>query len=301
MSESVEAGRRVRLPARGRAPDRGLRQRRQAGGGQRLHATRDEILFKRPLMKEQVSGGRWLAMALGLFGSYGRHDTVDVHFQLGGKPKAISEPERSCPSSVTGLGDHGRLAGAETGQVGDPVAVLARGAQHAAGDAERFSQNCRSCSQVKPMPPNTCSAEAVVVPRRNRRREHSPSPRPSAATWARRPLPKPRSRPASETPRRPTASPRSGARPPGRSRSRGRIACARARTPRPSPSPSGRFRPVRPRSRHPAGRGRRRRRRASARRPPPLRWRTGGGRRSSPPPRSPARPRAPAAPLAVDS
>ena len=44
-------------------------------------------------MKEQVSGGRWLAMALGLFGSYGRHDTVDVHFHLRGELKAISEPE----------------------------------------------------------------------------------------------------------------------------------------------------------------------------------------------------------------
>jgi hypothetical protein len=44
-------------------------------------------------MKEQVSGGRWLAMALGLFGSYGKHDTVDVHFRLRGETRVISDAE----------------------------------------------------------------------------------------------------------------------------------------------------------------------------------------------------------------
>ena len=44
-------------------------------------------------MKEQVSGGRWLAMALGLFGSYGDNDTVDVHFRLGGRAEGDPEAE----------------------------------------------------------------------------------------------------------------------------------------------------------------------------------------------------------------
>ena len=52
-----------------------------------------EILFSRPLMKEKVSRGRWLAMALGLFGSYGEHDTVDIHFRLNGELRTVSEPE----------------------------------------------------------------------------------------------------------------------------------------------------------------------------------------------------------------
>ncbi len=42
-------------------------------------------------MKEQVSGGRWLAMALGLFGSYGKHDTVDVHYRRGGSTEVVSD------------------------------------------------------------------------------------------------------------------------------------------------------------------------------------------------------------------
>jgi len=50
-----------------------------------------EIVFSRPLLKEKVSGGRWLAMTLGLFGSYGKNETVDVHFRRGGKIQVISD------------------------------------------------------------------------------------------------------------------------------------------------------------------------------------------------------------------
>ena len=52
-----------------------------------------EIVFSRPLVKEQVSRGRWLAMVLGLFGSYGGNETVDVHFRLGGETKVIADAE----------------------------------------------------------------------------------------------------------------------------------------------------------------------------------------------------------------
>lgn len=52
-----------------------------------------EIVFTRPLVKERVSGGRWLAMTLGLFGSYGKNETVDVHFRRAGKIQVISDAE----------------------------------------------------------------------------------------------------------------------------------------------------------------------------------------------------------------
>ena len=52
-----------------------------------------EIVFRRPLVKERVSGGRWLAMTLGLFGSYGKNETVDVHFRRAGKIQVISDAE----------------------------------------------------------------------------------------------------------------------------------------------------------------------------------------------------------------
>jgi hypothetical protein len=42
-----------------------------------------ELHFPRRLEKEKLGMGRWTAMFLGLFGSYGRNDTVDVQYRLG--------------------------------------------------------------------------------------------------------------------------------------------------------------------------------------------------------------------------
>jgi hypothetical protein len=93
MAESVEAGRRVRLPSGAERPIQvfinGLQQRE--GADYSIHAR--EIVFSRPLMKERVSRGRWLAMTLGLFGSYGKHETVDVHFRRRGQTQVISDAE----------------------------------------------------------------------------------------------------------------------------------------------------------------------------------------------------------------
>ena len=50
-----------------------------------------EIVFSRPLVKERVSRGRWLAMALGLFGSYGENESVDVHYRRGAETKVLSD------------------------------------------------------------------------------------------------------------------------------------------------------------------------------------------------------------------
>jgi hypothetical protein len=91
MAESVEVGRRVRLPNGAERPIQvfinGTQQRE--GADYTVHGR--EILFSRPLVKEQLSGARWLAMFLGLFGSYGRNETVDVHFRRGGKTQVITD------------------------------------------------------------------------------------------------------------------------------------------------------------------------------------------------------------------
>lgn len=93
MAESVEAGRRVRLPTGAERPIQvfvnGVEQ--TEGTDYSVHGR--EIVFSRPLMKERVSGGRWLAMTLGLFGSYGKHETVDVHFRRGGTMQVVSDAE----------------------------------------------------------------------------------------------------------------------------------------------------------------------------------------------------------------
>jgi hypothetical protein len=90
---SIEVGRRVRLPAGAERPIQvfinGLKQKE--GSDYSVHGR--EIVFSRPLVKEQVSSGRWLAMTLGLFGSYGKNETVDVHFRRGGKTEVLSDAE----------------------------------------------------------------------------------------------------------------------------------------------------------------------------------------------------------------
>ncbi|HMC06900.1 MAG TPA: hypothetical protein VKG89_05835, partial [Solirubrobacterales bacterium] len=53
-----------------------------------------EIVFARPIVKEgKVSGFRWLAMLLGLFGTYRKHETVDVEYRLRGQVKLASDLE----------------------------------------------------------------------------------------------------------------------------------------------------------------------------------------------------------------
>jgi hypothetical protein len=50
-----------------------------------------EIVFTRQIVKEKVGTGRWLAMYLGLFGTYRKNETIDLQFQRGGKTELISD------------------------------------------------------------------------------------------------------------------------------------------------------------------------------------------------------------------
>jgi hypothetical protein len=51
---------------------------------------RGELLFRRPLEKEKLGMGRWTAMFFGLFGSYGKNDSVDVQYRLAGRDVSAS-------------------------------------------------------------------------------------------------------------------------------------------------------------------------------------------------------------------
>jgi hypothetical protein len=44
-----------------------------------------ELHFAKALEKEKLGLGRWTAIFLGLFGSYGKNDQVDVQYQLGSR------------------------------------------------------------------------------------------------------------------------------------------------------------------------------------------------------------------------
>jgi len=92
--EGVEVGRRVRLPRGAGPPIRvyvnGVEQREGVDYGIRA----GEIVFTRPIVKEgKVGGVRWLAMLLGLFGTYRKHETIDVEYRLQGQTKLVSDAE----------------------------------------------------------------------------------------------------------------------------------------------------------------------------------------------------------------
>ena len=89
---SVAVGDVVRLPRGAEAPIEvfvnGVRQRE--GEDYRLRG--GEVVFRRPIVKEEKVGiGRWLAMLIGLFGTYRKHETVDVQFTRRGKVELASD------------------------------------------------------------------------------------------------------------------------------------------------------------------------------------------------------------------
>ena len=89
---SVAVGNRVRLPRGAELPItvfiNGVEQ--QEGTDYKLSG--GEIVFARPILKEAKVGiGRWLAMLIGLFGTYRKHETVDVQFTRGGKVELASD------------------------------------------------------------------------------------------------------------------------------------------------------------------------------------------------------------------
>jgi len=90
---SVAAGRRVRMPVGAEPPItvyvNGIPQAEDVD----YRVEGSEIVFSRPILKEEVGGMRWLAMFLGLFGTYRKHETVDIEYRAGGQVKLASDVE----------------------------------------------------------------------------------------------------------------------------------------------------------------------------------------------------------------
>jgi hypothetical protein len=88
---SYAAGRRLKLPAGAEAPYvvfiNGVEQREGADYDVRA----GEIVFRRQIVKEKVGTGRWLAMYLGLFGTYRKNETIDLQFMREGEVKLLSD------------------------------------------------------------------------------------------------------------------------------------------------------------------------------------------------------------------
>jgi hypothetical protein len=53
--------------------------------GQDFELVGRELVFDRPLEKERLSKRRWTAIFFGLWGSYGKNDSVDVQYRVGGR------------------------------------------------------------------------------------------------------------------------------------------------------------------------------------------------------------------------
>jgi hypothetical protein len=87
---SYAAGERVKLPA-GAAPPYAVFINGVEQGPETYRIEGGEILFDRPIVKEKVGTGRWLAMYLGLFGTYRKNETIDLQFTRGGKVELRSD------------------------------------------------------------------------------------------------------------------------------------------------------------------------------------------------------------------
>jgi hypothetical protein len=81
----MSAGWRVPLPRGAEPPYRVFVNGVPQAEGADYRIVGHELVFDRPLQKERLGLGRWTAMFFGLFGSYGKNDSVDVQYRLGGR------------------------------------------------------------------------------------------------------------------------------------------------------------------------------------------------------------------------
>ncbi|HWA54809.1 MAG TPA: hypothetical protein VG816_11605 [Solirubrobacterales bacterium] len=88
---SYAAGRRVKLPAGAEAPYVVFVNGVEQSEGEDYEVRAGEIVFTRQIIKEKVGTGRWLAMYLGLFGTYRKDETIDLQFQRDGKTELLSD------------------------------------------------------------------------------------------------------------------------------------------------------------------------------------------------------------------
>jgi hypothetical protein len=88
---SYAAGRRVKLPAGAEPPFSVFVNGVEQAEGRDYDVRAGEIVFTRPIIKEKVGMGRWMAMYLGLFGTYRKNETVDVQYTRGGRVQLSSD------------------------------------------------------------------------------------------------------------------------------------------------------------------------------------------------------------------
>jgi len=88
---SYAAGERVRIPAGAEPPFTVFINGVEQSEGADYSVDGTEIIFTRPIVKEKIGTGRWLAMYLGLFGTYRKDETIDLQFRRAGKVELIPD------------------------------------------------------------------------------------------------------------------------------------------------------------------------------------------------------------------
>lgn len=88
---SYAAGERVRLPRGAEPPFAVFINGVEQSEGADYEVEGAEIVFTRPIIKEKIGTSRWLAMYLGLWGTYRKNETVDLQFTRNGKVELISD------------------------------------------------------------------------------------------------------------------------------------------------------------------------------------------------------------------
>jgi hypothetical protein len=88
---SYAAGNRVKLPTGAEPPFTVFINGVEQSLGSDYNIESGEIVFRRQILKETIGKGRWLAMYLGLFGTYRRNDTIDLEFNRDGKTTLLDD------------------------------------------------------------------------------------------------------------------------------------------------------------------------------------------------------------------
>jgi hypothetical protein len=88
---SYAAGERVKIPAGAEAPYTVYVNGIEQTEGEDFNIEDRELVFTRPIVKEEMGTSRWLAMYLGLWGTYRKDEKVDIQFQRNGKTELVAD------------------------------------------------------------------------------------------------------------------------------------------------------------------------------------------------------------------
>jgi hypothetical protein len=88
---SYAAGERVKMPPGAEPPYTVYINGIEQTEGKDFNIEDRELAFTRPIVKEEMGASRWLAMYLGLFGTYRKDEKVDINFKRGGKDELVAD------------------------------------------------------------------------------------------------------------------------------------------------------------------------------------------------------------------